>query len=322
MLMLQHKAPHREWEPNLKNLSLNDGHKFPEPSTLFDNYAGRGTAEKSQDMTIAKTMTNRDLKLVAPGSLTKEQRVAWDAYYEPRNAAFKQANLQGTELVRWKYQRYMHDYLACIASVDESVGRVLDYLQSSGLDRSTIVVYASDQGFYLGEHGWFDKRWIFEESLRTPFLMRWPGVAKPGAVNKDIVSNLDFAETFLEAAGAAIPAEMQGRSLVPVLKGETPADWRKSFYYHYYEYPGPHSVRRHYGVVTDRYKLVYFYEPDMNYWELFDLQKDPQELRSVYADENYAAVRADLEKELTRLRAELKVPATDPEASLIKPPKR
>jgi arylsulfatase A-like enzyme len=318
LLMLHHKAPHREWEPNLKYLTLNDGHKFPEPATLFDDYSGRGAAEKTQDMRIAKTMTNRDLKLVTPGALTKEQRQVWDAYYEPRNAAFKAANLQGEELIRWKYQRYMHDYLACIASVDESVGRVLDYLQTSGLDRSTIVVYASDQGFYLGEHGWFDKRWIFEESLRTPFLVRWPGVAKPGTVNKDIVSNLDFAETFLEAAGAAVPAEMQGRSLVPVLKGQTPADWRKSFYYHYYEYPGPHSVRRHYGVVTDRFKLVYFYEPDMNYWELFDLQKDPHELRSVYADPAYAGVKADLEKELTHLRVELKVPATDPPASLIK----
>ncbi len=322
LMMLHHKAPHREWEPNLKYLTLHDGHKFPEPSTLFDDYSGRGVAEKTQDMRIAKTMTNRDLKLVAPGALNKEQRQAWDAYYEPRNAEFKLANPQGDDLIRWKYQRYMHDYLACIASVDESVGRVLDYLQASGLDRSTIVVYASDQGFYLGEHGWFDKRWIFEESLRTPFLVRWPGVAKAGTVNKDIVSNVDFAETFLEAAGAAVPGEMQGRSLVSVLKGQTPADWRKSFYYHYYEYPGPHNVRRHYGVVTDRYKLVYFYEPDMNYWELFDLQKDPHEMRSVYNEPSYAEVKADLEKELTRLRAELKVPAIDPPASLIKPPGR
>jgi arylsulfatase A-like enzyme len=318
LLMLHHKAPHREWEPNLKYLTLHDGQSYPEPSTLFDDYSGRGAAEKTQDMRIAKTMTNRDLKFVTPGALNKEQRKAWDAYYEPRNAAFKKENPQGDDLVRWKYQRYMHDYLACIASVDESVGRVLDYLQTSGLDRSTIVVYASDQGFYLGEHGWFDKRWIFEESLRTPFLVRWPGVAHPGTVNKDIVSNLDFAETFLEAAGAAVPAEMQGRSLVPVLKGQTPADWRKSFYYHYYEYPGSHSVRRHYGVVTDRYKLVYFYEPDMNYWELFDLQKDPHELRSVYADPAYADVRKGLETELARLRQELKVPAADPPASLIK----
>jgi arylsulfatase A-like enzyme len=310
LMMLHHKAPHREWEPNLKYLTLHDGERFPEPPTLFDDYAGRGAAEKTQDMMIKKTMTDRDLKIVTPGALTPEQRKVWNAYYEPRNAAFRQANPQGADLVRWKYQRYMHDYLACIASVDESVGRVLDYLRTAGLEDSTIVVYASDQGFYLGEHGWFDKRWIFEESLRTPCLIRWPGVVKAGSVNKDIVSNVDFAETFLAAAGAAIPAEMQGHSLVPLLQGKAVPEWRKSFYYHYYEYPGPHNVRRHYGVVTDRYKLVYFYEPDMNYWELFDLQKDPHELKSVFAEAEYAPVRAELEKEL-------KVPAQDPAASRI-----
>jgi arylsulfatase A-like enzyme len=317
LLMCQHKAPHREWEPNLKYLTLNDDKKFPEPPTLFDDYAGRGAAEKSQDMTIAKTMTNRDLKFVTPAALTPEQRKEWDAYYGPRNEEFHRANLQGDDLVRWKYQRYMHDYVACIASVDESVGRILDYLKSAGLEDSTIVVYASDQGFYLGEHGWFDKRWIFEESLRTPCLVRWPGKTKPGSVNKDIVSNVDFAETFLDAAGVKVPAEMQGHSLLPLLEGKTPADWRKSFYYHYYEYPAVHSVRRHYGVVTDRYKLVYFYEPDMNYWELFDLEKDPRELKSVYADPTYAKVRANLQKELARLRTELKVPEQDPPASAL-----
>lgn len=317
VLMCQHKAPHREWEPNLKYLSLHDGVKFAEPETLFDDYSGRGKAEKTQDMTIEKTMTLRDLKLTAPNNLTAEQRKVWDAYYEPRNAEFRKANLQGKDLVRWKYQRYMHDYLACIASVDESVGRILDYLKQNGLEKDTIVVYASDQGFYLGEHGWFDKRWIFEESLRTPCLVRWPGVAKSGSVNGDIVSNIDFAETFLEAAGVPASHAMQGRSLVPLLKGETPSDWRKSFYYHYYEYPGPHSVRRHYGVVTDRYKLVYFYEPDMNYWELFDLKTDPHELKSVFGQQDYAAVQKQLEQELARLRAELKVPEKDPSETMI-----
>jgi arylsulfatase A-like enzyme len=319
LLMCHHKAPHREWEPNLKYLGLYDETKFPEPETLFDDYAGRGAAEKTQDMTIEKTMNARDLKLTPPANLTPEQRKAWDAYYEPRNAAFKKANPQGKDLVRWKYNRYLHDYLGCIASVDESVGRLLDYLRANGLDRDTIVVYSSDQGFYLGEHGWFDKRWIFEESLRTPLLVRWPDVTKPGSVNRDMVSNLDFAETFLEAAGVSIPAEMQGRSLVPILKGQTPADWRKSFYYHYYEYPGPHNVHRHYGVVTDRYKLVYFYQPDMNYWELFDREKDPHELRSVYGQKEYAGVQQELERELQRLRTELKVPAHDPPETAIKP---
>jgi arylsulfatase A-like enzyme len=325
LLMCHHKAPHREWEPSLKHLADHDGMQFPEPETLFDDYSGRGQAEKTQDMMIRKTMTDKDLKLEPPKTLTAEQRQAWDAYYEPRNAAFRKANLQGKDLVRWKYNRYLHDYLACIASVDESVGRLLDYLKETRLEQDTIVVYASDQGFYLGEHGWFDKRWIFEESLRTPLLVRWPGVAKPGSTNRDIVSNLDFAETFLEAAGLPVPAAMQGRSLVPLLKGETPADWRKSFYYHYYEHfrsvanPGPHNVHRHYGVVTDRYKLVYFYEPEMNYWELFDLEKDPHELQSVFGQKEYAGVQKELETELARLRAELKVPAEDPPETMLKP---
>ncbi len=212
----------------------------------------------------------------------------------------------------------MHDYLGCIKSVDESVGRLLDYLKETGLDKDTIVVYSSDQGFYLGEHGWFDKRWIFEESLRTPLLIRWPGVAKPGSVNKDIVSNLDFGETFLEAADVAIPGEMQGRSLVSLLKGQTPSDWRKSFYYHYYEHPAVHSVARHYGVVTDRYKLVRFYEPEFNYWELFDLQNDPRERKSVYGLPDYAQVQKELEQELTRLRTQLKVTEQDPPETIIR----
>jgi arylsulfatase A-like enzyme len=319
LVMCHHKAPHREWEPGLNHLADYDEVKFPEPDTLFDDYAGRGQAEKTQDMMIRKTMNDKDLKLTPPPTLTAEQRKAWDAYYGPRNEEFRKANLEGKDLVRWKYNRYLHDYLACIAGVDESVGRLLDYLKEAGLDRDTIVVYSSDQGFYLGEHGWFDKRWIFEESLRTPLLVRWPGVAKPGSVNGDMVSNLDFAETFLEAAGLPVPGDMQGRSLVPLLEGKTPSDWRKSFYYHYYEHPGPHNVHRHYGVVTDRYKLVYFYEPEMNYWELFDLEKDPHELHSIYGEKDYADAQKRLEGELARLRAELKVPSPDPPETIIKP---
>lgn len=322
LLMCHHKAPHREWEPNLKYLDDFDGGEFAEPETLFDDYAGRGAAERTQDMTIARTMNDRDLKLTPPRALTPEQREKWDAYYEPRNKKFREAKLEGRELVRWKYQRYMHDYLACIASVDESVGRMLDYLKDSGLEDNTLVMYSSDQGFYLGEHGWFDKRWIFEESLRTPLLVRWPGVVEPGSNNADIVSNLDFAETFLEVAGVKVPGEMQGRSLLPVLKGQTPADWRTSLYYHYYEYPGPHNVRRHYGVVTDRYKLVRFYEPEVDYWELFDRQTDPRELTSVYGKAEYADAQTRLEHELARLRKDLQVPETDPPETVIKPRKR
>ncbi len=312
VLMCQHKAPHREWEPALRDLDHDHGKHYDEPETLFDDYSGRGIAEHDQDMTIEKTMNAKDLKLTPPPQLTPEQLKEWNAFYEPRNAEFKKQNLTGADLVHWKYQRYMHDYLGCIRGVDDSVGRILKYLDEEGLAENTIVIYSSDQGFYLGEHGWFDKRWIFEESLRTPLLVRWPGVIKPGSVNNDIVSNLDFAETFLDAAGQQVPAEMQGHSLIPVFKGETPPDWRKSFYYHYYEYPAPHHVRPQYGVVTDRYKLVHFYGTPDQYWEMFDLQKDPHELQSVFGNSSYAEAQANLEKELTRLRSELKVPESDP----------
>jgi len=318
LLMCQHKAPHRPWEPNLKYLDHDHDPNYPPPETLFDDYSGRGKAEHEQDMMIAKTMDDTDLKFVTPPQMAPEQLKAWNAYYEPRNEAFRKAKLQGKELVQWKYNRYMHDYLGCVKSVDESVGRLLEYLEDEGLADNTIVVYSSDQGFYLGEHGWFDKRWIFEESLRSPLLIRWPGKTKAGSVNKDMVSNLDFAETFLEAAGLPVPAEMQGRSLVPLLNGQTPKDWRKSFYYHYYEFPGWHSVARHYGVVTDRYKLIHFYEPEFNYWELFDLQKDPRELRSVYGQPEYAATQKELETELNNLRTKLKVTESDPPESLIR----
>jgi arylsulfatase A-like enzyme len=320
LVMAQHKAPHREWEPALRHLGHDGDRNYPEPETLFDDYSGRGLAERDQDMTLEKTMTPRDVKLVAPPNLTPDQRVAWDAYYEPRNARFKAASLSGADLVRWRYQRYMHDYLGCVKAVDESVGRLLKFLDDEGLADNTIVVYAADQGFYLGEHGWFDKRWIFEESLRTPCLVRWPRVTKPGSTSEALVSNVDFAETFLDAAGVEIPKDMQGRSLRPVLAGNTPDDWRRSFYYHYYEYPRPHHVRPHYGVVTDRYKLVHFYGPDTDYWELFDRQADPRELKSVYDDPGYAEARAELSAEVKRLRAELKVPdQDDPAASGSRP---
>ena len=312
LLMLQHKAPHRNWQPALRHLGHDRDRVYDEPPTLFDDYTGRGIAVRDQRMSIADSITPKDVKLAAPDNLTPTQRLAWDTYYGPRNEAFRAKNPTGNDLTRWRYQRYMHDYLACVKAVDESVGRVLQYLDDEGLAENTIVVYSSDQGFFLGEHGWFDKRWIFEESLRTPLLIRWPGVTKPGSATRDIVSNLDFAETFLDAAGVPIPPEMQGRSLRPVLAGQTPADWRRAFYYHYYEYPLPHQVRPHYGVVTDRYKLVQFYGTGEDYTELFDLQTDPHELKSVFGDPAYAAPQRELHAELARLRKELQVPAQDP----------
>jgi arylsulfatase A-like enzyme len=312
LLMSQHKAPHREWSPALRHLGHDDDRQYPEPPTLFDDYSGRGLATRDQDMTIEKTFNLLDAKLTTPPSLTAEQLPAWNAYYGPRNEAFRKANLQGKELVRWRYNRYMHDYLGCIRAVDEAVGRVLKCLDEEGLADNTIVVYAADQGFFLGEHGWFDKRWIYEESLRTPLLVRWPGVTKPGTVNNQLTSVVDFAQTFLDAAGIEAPADMQGRSLVPLLAGKSPEDWRKSFYYHYYEYPVPHRVRPHYGVITDRFKLVHFYKPDVDYWELYDREQDPHELRSFYDDPQYASTVAELKQEISRLRTELKVPVEAP----------
>jgi arylsulfatase A-like enzyme len=302
-LMYHHKAPHRNWQPGPKHLDLYEDTQIPEPATLFDDYEGRGRAAREQDMSIEKTMTKADLKLTAPKNLTPEQKAAWDAAYGPRNKAFEEAKLEGKDLVRWKYQRYMKDYLRCIASVDENVGRVLDYLDQAGLAENTIVIYTSDQGFYLGDHGWFDKRFMYEESLRMPLVVRYPKEIKPGSVNGDIVLNLDFGETFLDYAGVPVPADMQGRSLRPLLQGKTPKDWRTSMYYHYYEYPAVHSVKRHYGVRTQRYKLIHFYH-DIDEWELYDLKTDPDELKNVYGDPKYADVVKELTAELKRLRAQ------------------
>jgi arylsulfatase A-like enzyme len=305
LLMCQHKAPHREWAPALRHLGWDNDRQYPEPETLFDDFAGRSKAISDHDMGLDRTFTDLDAKLRPPPNLTEEQLKVWNAYYEPRNEAFRKAKLTGSDLVRWRYNRYMHDYLGCVKAVDENVGRLLEFLEQAGLADNTVVVCSSDQGFYLGEHGWFDKRWIFEESLRTPLLVRWPGVVKPGSVNNNIVSLLDFAETFLDIAGVKVPADMQGRSLVPLCRGESPADWRQSLYYHYYEFPVPHRVRPHYGVITDRYKLVHYYKPDVNDWELLDRQADPQETKNYYADPAYAATVRQLHAELERLRKEV-----------------
>ncbi len=310
MLMMHHKAPHREWQPGPNELALYKDVIFPEPATLFDDYANRGTAEKTQDMTIAKTMRiEEDLKLYKDKSkmkntgldrLDSNQMREWNNVYDPIIKHFYESHLTGDDLIRYKYQRYMEDYLACIAGVDKSVGEVLDFLKENGLDKNTIVIYASDQGFYLGEHGWFDKRWMFEQSYRTPLLIEWPGVTLPGSVNNDMVSNLDLAETFLDMAGVKVPSDMQGRSMVPVLQGNTPADWRKEHYYHYYEYPGYHMVKRHYGISTERYKLIHYYY-DIDEWELYDIKVDPLELKNVYDDPAYASVREDMHKRLKNI---------------------
>lgn len=329
MLMVQHKAPHREWNPGPQHLnSFRDG-EIPEPQTLFDDYSHRAPVVAEQTMTITRHMRDGwDLKLWRPEDVgtrpyenffrrfTEEQKADWDQAYQAENEAFLKARLSGEDLVRWKYQRYIRDYLRCIQSVDDNVGRMLDYLDENGLADNTVVIYSSDQGFYLGEHGWYDKRWIFEESLTTPLLVRWPGQTPAGSTCSEMVSNLDFAETFLELAGAGVPSDMQGRSLVPLMRGEDVDDWRDDFYYHYYEL-GTHNVAAHYGIVTDRYKLVHYYrrldedrQPEqIDQWDLMDLQTDPLEMQSFAEDPEYAPVRRKLASRLEEMRTELQVPA-------------
>ena len=328
MVMTQHKAPHRNWMPGPEHLTLYDGVTLWEPPTLFDDYANRASPARLQEMEIGRHMgTAHDLKINPPadtretdpllrrwllsyGRLDDSQRRVWDAVYQPKNAAFSAANLQGRELVRWKYQRYIKDYLRTIASVDDNVGRLLRYLDATGLAENTVVIYSSDQGFYLGEHGWFDKRWMYEESLKTPLVVRWPGVVAGGSVNTDMVSNVDYAETFLEIAGVEAPDSMQGRSLVPLLAGSAPSDWRQSFYYHYYE-KGVHNVAPHEGVRTATHKLISYYETQE--WELFDLEADPHELRSVYGKRRYRRVQSELVEDMERLRRELGLPELVPD---------
>jgi arylsulfatase A-like enzyme len=305
LLMSQHKAPHREWSPALRHLGWDNDRQHPEPPTLFDDFAGRSLAVSDHDMGLDRTFTDLDAKFKTPPGLTDEQLREWNAYYEPRNAAFHQQNLTGRELIRWRYNRYMHDYLACVKAVDESVGKLMQCLEDEGVAGNTVVVFSSDQGFFLGEHGWFDKRWIFEESLRSPLIVRWPGVVAPESTSRSIVSLVDFAQTFLDIAGLPQPSDMQGQSLLPLLRGETPADWRTSLYYHYYEFPQPHRVRPHRGVITDRYKLVHYYAGGVDELELLDREKDPLEIKDFSEDPEYADVLASLKSELTRLRHEV-----------------
>ena len=318
LLMSQHKAPHRNWMPGPEHLTLYDGQHIWEPPTLFDDYSGRASPAAKNRMEIGRHMVSaHDLKINPPpgtpeddrvlrqwmnsyGRLNPAQKAVWDAVYGPKNKAFLEANLQGKDLIRWKYQRYIKDYLRCIASVDDNIGRLLRYLDETGLAENTVVVYSSDQGFYLGEHGWFDKRWMYRESLRTPLVARWPGAIEPGSTSPALVSNLDFAETFLEIAGVDVPPDMQGRSLVPLMQGNPPRNWRTSFYYHYYESQTAHGVPAHEGVRTERHKLIRFYESDE--WELYDLDRNPEETDSIYGDRGTEEVTEKLKAELARLR--------------------
>lgn len=302
-LCLHHKAPHREWSPDAKHARMYENEDIPEPETFWDVYASRSDAPRETTMTIGRHLNNRDLKLTPPAYLKGPARQQWLTNVPVEVTVTvdgKEQTLKGDALTSWKYQRYIKDYLRCIASVDDNIGRVLDFLDKNGLRTNTVVIYTSDQGFFLGDHGWYDKRFMYEECLRTPLLVSWPGVVKPGSTQDAMALNIDFAPTFLDIARLKMPRDIQGQSLVPLLKGKRPRDWRKSMYYRYYHDPGHHNVRAHYGVRTDTHKLIYFWTK--NQWECYDLAKDPNEMHNVYSDPRYSKVVASLKQELSRLK--------------------
>ncbi|MBI2272164.1 MAG: sulfatase [Bacteroidetes bacterium] len=323
MLMLHHKAPHRYFFPALKHIEQYHTKTFPEPESLYTDTTGRGSAWRLQTMSILPDMKlSSDLKVdpaylmdipwLKPDSseiayyrsiinrIPAQERKRIVEIYKERGEIIQQQRPQGKELLRLKYQWYMQDYLACVASVDDNIGRVLDYLDKSGLAQNTLVVYTSDQGFYLGQNGWFDKRWMYDISMRSPLLARWPGHIKAGTKTNTMVQNIDYAPTFLDLAGVPIPASMHGLSLKPVLEDPSKTLPRNSLYYHFYEYKADHTVLQHVGVRTNRYKLLYFYT--VNEWQLFDLRKDPAELNNVVTNKTYEPVLAEMKKELLRLR--------------------
>jgi arylsulfatase A-like enzyme len=315
-LVCNQKAPHRNWMPEQKYLHLFDSTDFPVPANYFDDYSGRGRAAREQEMEVATDMhPHWDLKLGldlpagergglsagwqnAYNRLSQEEKAGWTMSYGPVIDAYRARPPQGKDLAIWKYQRYMRDYMRCVQTVDDNVGRLMEYLKDKGLDRNTIVIYTSDQGFYLGEHGWFDKRFMYEESFRTPLIVRWPGVTDRGLKSASMVQNIDMAETLLEMAGLSIPSDMQGRSMVPVLTGKQKGNLHDGLYYHFYENQ-EHRVAKHFGIRTDRYKLIYFYE--LGEWEMYDLKKDPSEMRNLAGDPSQLRVLTRLRKDLSEL---------------------
>jgi arylsulfatase A-like enzyme len=308
-MMCHHKAPHREWTPDEKHRKQFENRHIPEPDNLRDDYAGRADAIHEQQQSVFRDLTNLDLKVPPPPGLKGPELTRWQ-WQKPTEVEIEvngvKKKLTGKELEDWKYQRYMQDYLACVQSVDDNVGRLMDWIDATGLKDNTVIIYTSDQGFFLGEHGLFDKRFMYEESLRMPFLVRWPAGIKPGTTSEAIGINCDFAPTFLALAGRQAPADMQGRSFVPVWKGrgKKPADWRHSMYYRYYHDPGDHNTRAHYGVRTDTHKLIYFWKKDQ--WECYDLVADPREMHNIYGDPQAQPIVAKLKQELYRLKKALK----------------
>ena len=300
-LLLQFKAPHREWAPDTKYKNLWEGQEMPYPSTFNDTYEGRELTAGDTEMTM-DYFSRQDMKMTPPDALSKSDRRKWSQFgFKPNEIVTPDENLSPQEVREWKYQKYIKDYLATIRSVDDNIGRVLAYLKENGLEENTIVIYASDQGFFLGEHGFFDKRFMYEESLKMPFVIRYPGKIKPGTIVDDIVSNIDFAPTLLDMAGVAAPEQVQGKSFFSNLKGETSEDWRQSMYYHYYEYPYYHRVQPHYGIRNQRYKLIHFYY-NMDVWELYDLKNDPNEMNNLINIEANLELIGELKKELYKLK--------------------
>lgn len=300
-LLLQYKAPHRQWAPDTKYENLWEDEEMPYPATFNDNYSGRELTAGDTEMTM-DYFSRQDMKMTPPDTLSKNDRRKWSQFgFKPNEIVVPDKNLSAQEIREWKYQKYIKDYLATIKSVDDNIGRVLAYLKENNLEENTIVIYASDQGFFLGEHGFFDKRFMYEESLHMPFVIRYPGKIKPGTVVDDIVSNIDFAPTLLDMAGVPIPEQVQGKSFFNNLKGETAKDWRQSMYYHYYEYPYYHRVQPHYGIRNQRYKLIHFYY-NMDVWEFYDLENDPSEMNNLIDSKTYSDLITGLKKELYELK--------------------
>ncbi len=328
MLMYLHKSPHRPWLMAERHMEEYTNKSFPEPKTLFDDYAERPAAAEAEmnilehmswagdNKLFPETMDELGLSEIGPDKgrfknelarFTPSQRDTFLKYYSKVNEDFKKKypTMSQEDIMKWKYQRYMQDYLGTIKAVDENVGRLLDYLEANELMENTIIVYTSDQGFYLGEHGWYDKRFVYDESFKTPLLVAWPGRTKAGSTSDALVQNLDFAQTFLDAAGVKAPKDMQGESMVPLLTGNEKKWTRDEVYYHYYEYPAEHMVQRHYAIITQEYKLVHFYFPE-DRWELIDRKKDPLELHNYYDDPAYAQIRKDLHAQLDKVRKKYK----------------
>ena len=339
MMMYFHKAPHRPWWPTPERMKAYLSKSIPEPETLFDDFANRGEAAKTAEMSILKDMLlSYDCKVLPEAVYKMEKNVDardstfYNAIYSKSNESQRKeyqpilesiandfkanwTSMTDQEKLKWKYQRYMQDYLACISSVDDNIGRVLDYLDKNGLAENTIVIYTSDQGFYLGEHGWFDKRFMYKESFKTPLVIRWPDMIKAGTISDELVQNLDFAPTLLEASKIEIPEDIQGESFLPLLTGN--GKWeRKHVYYHYYEYPGEHTVKRHYGISSKDYKLIHFYH-DVDEWELYDLSNDIHEINNVYNDPKYAEVLTNMKAELKKLRSKYQVPIDSVKSSVM-----